>query len=87
MVEVPQTRWIMALLGLVSGHWDIDQKAKTTGDIFGEIRTAINSGIAAVTPAEAIRELLMDDEDVLEDRKQRASEMRHAHDLGPRLDA
>jgi hypothetical protein len=72
-VFVPDQGYVMRLLGLVSGHWDIKQKAETVGDIVGTIRTAINSGIAVVTPAEAIRELLMR-EDVVEDRKKLADE-------------
>jgi hypothetical protein len=67
---VPDTAWTLRLLGLVSGHWDIKQKAETQGDIVGEIRTAINSGIAIVTPAEAIQDLL-DREDVVADRHER----------------
>jgi len=56
-------------LGLVSGHFDIAQTAETTGDIYGTITVAINAGIAVITPAEAVRELLWRD-DVLEDRLQ-----------------
>jgi hypothetical protein len=58
---------IINFLGLISGHFDIDQMARTAGDIDGTITVAINSGIAVVTPAEAVRELLWR-EDVLEDR-------------------
>jgi hypothetical protein len=60
---------VFGFLGLVSGHFDIEQQAQTTGDILGSITTAINSGIAIVTPAEAVRELLLR-EDVVEDRQQ-----------------
>jgi hypothetical protein len=48
-----------ALLGLVSAHFSIYEKAETQGDVYGEIKTKLNSGIAIVTPAEAIRQLLM----------------------------
>lgn len=71
----PQMVWVQSprseafgLLGLVSGHFDIKQQAQSTGEIPGSITTAINSGIAIVTPAEAIRELLWR-EDVVEDRQ------------------
>ena len=67
-VQSPRTE-AFGLLGLVSGHFNIEQLAQTTGDIFGSITTAINSGIAIVTPAEAVRELLWRD-DVVEDRQQ-----------------
>lgn len=56
------------LLGLVSAHFDIEQKAHGTGDMPAEIRTAINSGIAVVTPASKIIELL-EREDVVDERK------------------
>ncbi len=69
-IHVPQEMVHMRLLGLVSGHWDIKRQAETEGDI-GTIRTALNSGIAIVTPAEAIRELLMR-EDVVEERRKLA---------------
>lgn len=60
---------VFGFLGLVSGHFDIEQQAETTGDVLGSIKTAINSGIAIVTPAEAVRELLWRD-DVVDDRQQ-----------------
>ena len=56
------------LLGLVSAHFDIEQKAHGTGEMPAEIRTAINSGIAVVTPASKIIELL-EREDVVDERK------------------
>jgi hypothetical protein len=68
LIQSPDAE-VSALLGLVSGHFDIKQKAMVEGDIQGSITTAINSGIAVVTPAEAIRELLMR-EDVVEERKE-----------------
>jgi hypothetical protein len=60
--------WAAALLGVVSGHYDIPTKAKHE-----EIETALNAGIAVVTPAENVRELLMSEE-VVEDRKRRAAQ-------------
>lgn len=59
---------VRGFLGMVTGHFDIEQKARTEGDIVGSIITAINSGIAIVTPAEMIRQLLNRD-DVIEERK------------------
>jgi Trypsin-like peptidase domain len=72
-------REIIALLGLVSGHVNIMQEARTKGDVLGEIRTAINSGIAVVTPAAAIRELYVRD-DVTSDRKRRVAQARESRD-------
>jgi hypothetical protein len=60
--------WAIALLGLVSGHYDIPTKAKNE-----DIETALNAGIAIVTPAENIKELLMRD-DLVEDRTRRAAQ-------------
>ena len=55
-----------AFLGLVHGHYDIPSKQETK-DI-GEVQLKLNSGIAIVTPAEAVRQLLMR-EDLVEDRE------------------
>lgn len=54
--------WHTRFMGLVSGHYDIEQEAKTSGDILGKIQYGLNSGIAFVTPAEAIIQLLMRDD-------------------------
>lgn len=55
-----------AFLGLVHGHYDIPSKQETK-DI-GELQLKLNSGIAIVTPADAVRQLLMR-EDLVEDRE------------------
>jgi hypothetical protein len=67
-VQDPESE-LINFLGLVSGHFDIAQTAETTGDVDGTITVAVNAGIAVVTPAEAVRELLCRD-DVVEDRMQ-----------------
>lgn len=54
-----ETEHIVAFLGLVSAHFDIPKEARHTGDILGKIKTDINAGIAAITPSEAICQLLM----------------------------
>lgn len=76
---VPTTAWSIRLVGLVSGHWDIEQEARVepppqSGEE-ASIRTAINSGIAVVTPADAVHELLMR-EDVVRERKKLGDEFR-----------
>ena len=48
--------WIHGGLGLISGHFEIATEAETSG---GDIQVQHNSGIAIVTPADAIRRLLM----------------------------
>jgi hypothetical protein len=71
-LSVIQNRgWVQGLLGLVSAHYDIPTKAKAK-NLVEEIVTQLNSGIAIVTPAEHITELLMYDY-VVEDRKRRSA--------------
>lgn len=55
-----------AFLGLIHGHYDIPSTQETKG--IGEIQLKLNSGIAIVTPAEAVIQLLMR-EDFVEDRE------------------
>lgn len=56
------TGYISGLMGLVSAHYDIELKTEKTGDILGDVQVRHNSGIAVVTPAAAIRGLLMREE-------------------------
>jgi hypothetical protein len=71
-VEVQvQKGWVIGFLGLVSAHFNIEAKARQHRDIV----TKLNAGIAVVTPAENIRELLMSDE-MKEDRRKRGAAMR-----------
>jgi hypothetical protein len=66
-IEVVTNRgYATALLGLVSGHYDIPLKSKDQS-----VETAINAGIAVVTPAQNVRELLMRP-DLVNERKARA---------------
>ena len=46
------------LLGLVYGHWDLNDPIGATEDMADEIRRYINMGIAIVVPATVIREVL-----------------------------
>jgi hypothetical protein len=63
---------VQGFLGLVSSHYPIKEQAKITGNIVdretGKIETELNTGIAVVTPAHYIYELLFD-EDVVADRE------------------
>lgn len=60
---------MVALLGVVSGHWSIPQQIRlkntSVTDVEGEV--AINAGIALITPAQHIHDLLFR-ADVVEDR-------------------
>ena len=58
---------ISGFMGVVPGHFDISRSAETIGDIQGDIQTKMNSGIAMVTPADAVTNLLMR-EDVVDHR-------------------
>ena len=82
-VQDPNAEFVN-FLGVVSGHFDITQAADTTGDIDGTITVAVNSGIAVITPAEAVRELLWR-EDVVEDRLQNWEAAKKAKDAGASL--
>ena len=62
---------VIALLGIVSAHFDIPQSAKTSGDVLGSIITPLNAGIAVVTPAHKIIDLLQRS-DVIEERLKHA---------------
>lgn len=42
------------VLGLVAGHFDIDQEVKFLGDIWGSGKVPLNSGISVVVPAQYI---------------------------------
>ena len=63
------TGYIYGLLGLTSAHYDVSTKADKLGDVLGEIQVRQNSGIAAVTPAPMIRQLLERDE-LVDERKE-----------------
>ena len=58
----------IAFLGLVSGHYDVATKVKVR-DAQEAFEAAVNSGIAIITPAEFVRELLFR-EDVVEERNE-----------------
>jgi hypothetical protein len=77
-------RYIHAFLGLVSGHYDAPKRLETTGEYseyLGEIKAEINTGIAFVTPAEAIRQLLMR-EDLLGERQERKKKIQSQRPKG-----
>ncbi|MGD0116095.1 MAG: hypothetical protein ABSC13_08860 [Dehalococcoidia bacterium] len=65
--------WITGFLGIISGHYEIGKEGKTTGDM-GTVETDLNSGIATVIPAEAVRLLLVRD-DMVKQRAELKAEM------------
>jgi hypothetical protein len=74
-VSASRERYFFAVMGLVSGHFDIPMEAELTGDVLGSVKTPINSGIAVITPAHFIRRLIDSDE-----VRQEAEEFRRAYD-------
>lgn len=56
-------------MGLVSGHYDLSATEAPSGDSLGDMQAKMNSGIAIVTPAEAVRQLLMEDEVLVKERE------------------
>ena len=62
---------VAGFMGLMTGHYDIPKDAKTTGDM-GKVQVGLNAGIAIVTPAEAVKELLMRS-DLVAEREERSS--------------
>jgi hypothetical protein len=76
-IPVSHPQLILALMGVVSAHFDIPQEAKTKGDVMGKVITEINAGIAVVTPAHHIKRLIDGDEaraEAAEYREQREPE-------------
>lgn len=69
---------IVGFLGLVSAHFDIEKTAKGYSDIV----TELNAGIAVITPAESIRELLFR-EDIVEDREKRKARGKRQEPTAP----
>ena len=62
------------LLGLVHGHYDIKTNVEFIGDITGSGHVNVNAGIAAVIPAQKIRDTLMDKE-LVEERERLRQEL------------
>ena len=65
------------LMGVVSAHFDDWVKARTTGDVLGSVEAPLNTGVGIVTPVEAIREVL-EDEDLADARKNAVLEHKEA---------
>lgn len=58
-----------ALLGVTQGHFEFPKEVEFTGNWLGTGKVPLNTGIAAVIPAEKIIETLME-EQLMEERKQ-----------------
>jgi hypothetical protein len=69
-MKIPESFWIRGLLGLVSAHFDVKRRGRARTN---EKVMQLNSGIAVITPANDIRELLMrpDVVDQREDEKRK----------------
>jgi hypothetical protein len=64
--------YLINLIGLVTGHYDIPQSGHTPSGL--DVETNINAGIAIITPTDNIRELLMRS-DLRDEREQRFKQM------------
>lgn len=81
VIDLPQwplgPRAVYALLGLVSGHWDLSaavvQKNKAADDRKPEEEVKINAGIALVASAQQIAELITREDVAMDLAKRRAS--------------
>jgi hypothetical protein len=71
----------MLLLGIVRGHWDLP---KETQEDFAEQEGKLNRGIAVLTPAQELRDLL--ESDKLK-RMRETERRREREENGPTLDA
>jgi len=78
-------RTVTGLLGMVNGHFDIPRKPEVTGDVLGEILVKSNAGIAYITPACAIIDLLHS-ENATEDRLKAVAEIKTHREPPPTLD-
>lgn len=59
----------VVLLGLVHGHYEIEQDVAFIGDVLGSGKVPVNAGIAVVVPAQKIIDTLMQPELVEERRR------------------
>jgi hypothetical protein len=76
--------WVhsLALLGLIRGHWDLEDREILSD--FGDNVERLNMGIAIVTPAQEIEKVLMSDEL----KKQRQADIRkYRKEHAPTLDS
>jgi len=64
-----------ALLGLVHGHYEIEQDVAFIGDILGSGKVPLNAGVAVVVPAQKIIDTLMQAE-LVEERDKILEELR-----------
>ena len=71
---------ISALLGVVSSHFDIKQKAEIKSDVFDDITTKLNTGIAIVVPAHVIKDLIMKDDELIAARDAKFAEIGKRHE-------
>jgi len=78
---VASIEYIRAFIGLVSAHFDTDLEFADSKK--GILDAQINSGIVVVTPAENVKELLMDNPKVVGDRRRRAAEVDVWHGATP----
>jgi hypothetical protein len=74
-------RSLPALIGCVNGFRHKFTKVDTRGDVLGTVKTKLNTGIAVITPAQAIADLLAHPDFVSHRESAFAREQRPANDV------
>ena len=69
---------VSALLGVVSCHFDIPQKAQSKSEVFDDITTKLNTGIAIVVPAHVIADLILEDPELKDARDAKFTTIKRA---------
>ena len=69
---------VSALLGVVSSHFDIPQKAQSKSEVFDDITTKLNTGIAIVVPAHVIADLILEDPELKDARDAKFTTIKRA---------
>ena len=68
-------KWVTGFMGLINGHYPFRQET-VKAEYSPDIAIDLNTGIAVVTPAEAVRQLLMEDEELIEQRNRLQKEFK-----------
>jgi len=83
-LNVPERFWLRGLLGLVSAHFDLARASRKSAKgrarvVTNEAEIKLNSGIAVVTPAENIKELLMSPKAVRDREQGKSNREKRGH--------
>jgi len=79
------TLGVFKLLGLIQGHWDVDESKINQAYFVHDPKRGVNMGIAKVVPARKIKQLIMEDPALIEIR--RVSEQIAREEIAGSLDS